>query len=94
MCEDRKKKRLRHEVDWGQLKSAFRVKRAVPLGVQVSPAVPEQRCGIIGPTVQGRVLQIAFVFRRGRVRVISARPAHRKERTQYATVARQIYEGL
>ncbi len=91
---NRTKSRTKHDVSVEEVESVFRVKRAIPLGIQVSPPVPEQRCGVIGPTAQGRVLQIAFVFRHGCVRVISARPAHRKERAQYDTVARQIFEEL
>jgi len=35
-----------------------------------------------------------FEFREGRVRVISARPAHRKERKQYEEILRKIYERI
>lgn len=91
---NRTKNRTKHNVSIEEVESVFRAKRAVPLGIQVLPVVQEQRCGVIGSSADGRVLQIAFVFRRGRVRVISARPAHRKERAQYDTVARQIFEGL
>lgn len=77
-----------------EVESLFRLKRALALGIQIKPPVREQGFGVIGITISGRVLQVAFVFRRGRVRVISARPAHQKERAQYEALAREIFEGL
>ena len=41
----------------------------------------------------GQLIQVAFVLREGRVRVISARPAHRKERKQYEEILRKISQG-
>ncbi len=48
--------------------------------MQVRPDACEQRLGLVGPTLSGGMLQVAFTIREGRVRVISARPAHKKER--------------
>ena len=72
----------------------FKSGLALPLGVQVQPPVDEQRLGIVGPTFSGQLIQIAFVLREGRVRVISARPAHRKERRQYEEILRKISQGI
>jgi len=91
---NRTKSTTKHDVSIDEVESLFRLKRAVPLGVQIKPPVQEQRLGVIGITNSGRVLQVAFVFREGRVRVISARPAHRKERAQYEALAREIFQGL
>jgi uncharacterized DUF497 family protein len=77
-----------------EVKSVFRLKRAVPLGVQISPIVNELRLGLVGQSDRGRVLSIAFTFRGIKVRVISARPAHRKERSQYDTMAREIFPDV
>ena len=67
---------------------------ALPLGIQISPLANEQRLGLIGPSISGQLLQIAFVLRSGRVRVISARPAHKKERKQYEEISRKIFERI
>ena len=83
---NRSKNAAKHSVSTEEVEAGF----ALPLGIQVSPAVPEQRLGLVGPSISGRLLQIAFVLREGRVRVISARPAHRKERMQYEEILRKI----
>ena len=43
----------------------------------------EQRFHALGKTYEGRFLQITFTIRTSRIRVISARDMHRKERTAY-----------
>ncbi len=62
--------------------------------MQITPKVEEERLGIIGPTKQGRILQVVFTVREGKVRPISARPAHKKEKKQYEENVRQISEGI
>lgn len=49
----------------------------------------EQRWHALGRTNDGRLLLATFTFRAGgsRVRIISARPMHRKERSLYETTA-------
>ncbi len=68
----------------------FRLGLALPLGIQIQPPASEQRLGLVGPTLNGQMLQVAFTLREGRVRVISARVAHKKERRQYEEILRQI----
>lgn len=91
---NRTKNTTKHEVTTDEVESVFRRKRAVPLGVQTSPIVNELRLGLVGQSDRGRVLQVAFTFRGSKIRVISARPAHRKERNQYDTMAREIFPNL
>lgn len=43
----------------------------------------EQRFHALGQTSEGRLLQITFTIRTSRIRVISARDMHRKERAIY-----------
>ena len=43
----------------------------------------EQRLHALGQTSEGRLLHITFTIRTGRIRVISARDMHRKERAIY-----------
>jgi uncharacterized protein len=80
----------KHGVSTAEVEAVFRSGLALPLGTQISPLVNEQRLGLVGPTLGGQLLQIAFVLRQGRVRVISARVAHRKERQRYEEILRKI----
>ena len=50
-----------------------------------APSVGEPRWHALGRTNDGRLLQVTFTLRAAgtRVRVISARPMHRKERSVY-----------
>lgn len=91
---NRTKNSTKHDATTDEVEIAFRLKRAIPLGLQTSPVVNELRLGLVGQSDCGRVLQVAFTFRGSKVRVISARTAHRKERSQYDTMAREIFPDL
>ena len=82
---NRTKSSAKHAVSISEAEEVFLTRQAVPLGVQISPAVPEERLGIVGPTFEGRLLHVVFTMRDGRIRTISARPADRKERGVYET---------
>lgn len=56
------------------------IPRVAPLGVQVSPLVHKERLGIVGTTTEGGIVHVVSTLRDGKVRPISARPAHTKER--------------
>lgn len=84
----------KHGILMAEAEEVFKSGLALPLGVQIKPPQDEQRLGIIGPSFSGRLLQVAFILREGRVRVISARPAHRKERRQYEENLRKISQGV
>jgi uncharacterized DUF497 family protein len=84
------KSKTKHGISTEEVEAVFRSGLALPLGIQISPPANEQRLGLVGPTLSGRLLQIAFTLREGRVRVISARPAHKKERIQYEEILRKI----
>lgn len=43
----------------------------------------EERFAVVGPTKKGRVLFVVYTLRSGKVRVISARDASRKEKKGY-----------
>jgi uncharacterized DUF497 family protein len=88
------KNALKHGVPIEEVEAVFRSGAAIPLGIQTSPKVNEQRLGIVGPGLKGRLLQVAFVLRAGRVRVISSRPAHKKERVKYEETLRKITQGI
>ncbi len=84
----------KHGVETHEIEAVFRSGLALPLGIQISPTANEQRLGVVGPTLNGKILQVAFALREGRVRVISARAANKKERTQYEEILRKITERV
>ncbi len=88
------KNKKKHGIDIHEVEAVFRSGLAMPLGVQISPVVIEQRLGIVGPTLNGKLLQVAFTLRDGRIRVISARSTNKKERIQYEEVLRKITETI
>lgn len=88
------KSATKHKISIEDVEAVFRSGLALPLGVQITPPVNEQRLGLVGPSLTGRLLQVAFVLREGRVRAISARPANKKERKQYEEVLRKISERI
>lgn len=91
---NRTKNASKHGIFTEEVEAVFKSGLAQPLGLQIQPPVDEQRLGIVGPTFSGQLIQIVFVLREGRVRVISARPAHRKERKQYEEILRKISQGV
>ncbi len=84
------KNSTKHGISIDEVETVFRSGLALPLGIQISPSVKEQRLGLIGPTINGQFLQVAFTLREGKVRVISARPASKKERKKYEEILRKI----
>jgi uncharacterized DUF497 family protein len=81
----------KHELATHQIEFVFRSGAALPLGLQIAPETKrEQRFGIVGPNSDGKLLQVAFTFRNEKIRVISARIAHRKERKHYEEILRKI----
>src|SRR5688500_12910744 len=72
------KSRQKHDVDTLEAEQAFYDINIYPLGSQIEPAVDEPRFGILGRAAGGRQLHVVFTVREGRIRIISARPMHRK----------------
>ncbi|PIR23537.1 MAG: hypothetical protein COV44_02085 [Deltaproteobacteria bacterium CG11_big_fil_rev_8_21_14_0_20_45_16] len=91
---NRSKSTAKHGVSTDEVESVFRGGLAVPLGIQESPRVDEERLGLVGPTATGKMLAIAFTLREGKVRPISARPTHKKEKGAYEQILRQITERV
>lgn len=91
---NRTKSAIKHGVTQEEVEEVFRLGQALPIGVQIKPEVPEERLAIVGPTFANRMLIIVFTLRNGKVRPISARPAHRKEKEQYEEVLRKISERI
>ena len=87
---NRSKNKDKHGITIQEVEAVFRSGLALPLGIQITPLANEQRLGLIGPTINGKHLQIAFTLRDGKVRPISARPASKNERKQYEEILRKI----
>ena len=85
---------LKHGVLQNEVEEVFTLGQALPIGVQVRPVVPEERLAIVGPTFANRMLIVVFTLRNGRIRPISVRPAHKKEKGQYETILRKIAERI
>lgn len=86
----------KHNVSTEEAESVFILGSALPLGVQVQEKdkKEEDRLGLIGMTKTGKILQIAFVIRKKKVRIISARPANKKEKRVYEETIRKIFKDL
>lgn len=68
-----------------EIESAFSDPELLCLGIQIEHDFTEDRFGIVAMTEEEMVLFICFTIRRSRIRVISARKANRKERSDYET---------
>jgi uncharacterized DUF497 family protein len=79
----------KHGVEIPEAEGVFDDPDIYPLGIQVDPPVQEPRFGVLGKSLEGRSLHVVFVIRKGRIRVVSARPMHRKERTFYEQASGQ-----
>jgi uncharacterized DUF497 family protein len=73
----------KHGVSCSEAEEVFSDERLIALGLQVSPESSEERFGIMGETINKRLLLISFTIRHGRIRVISVRTANKKERGIY-----------
>ena len=91
---NRDKNFAKHKIPIADIEELFTFGLAIPLGIQVSPPVKEQRIALTGPISTGQHLTVVFTLRGGRVRAISARPAHRKEREAYEKIIRKIAERV
>ncbi|MBI5631786.1 MAG: BrnT family toxin [Elusimicrobia bacterium] len=84
------KSAAKHSVTTAETEEVFGLGQAAALGVQMSPEVPEERLGIVGATMSGRILHVVFTLRAGKVRPISSRPAKKDEREYYEAYLREI----
>ena len=75
----------RHEVTQAESEEVF-FNHPVLLLEDEKHSGREQRYAVLGLTSADRMLTVIFTVRRGRVRVISARPMSREERVAYAEV--------
>ncbi len=72
----------RHGVEPGEAEEALTDPSATRAGTYRGPS-GERRGSIVGKTEDGRVLFVVFTFRRGAVRVVTARNADATEKSRY-----------
>lgn len=91
-----RKSKEKHNVTTDEAESVFHLGEVFPLGVQILDTLSseEERLGIIGKATNGKILQIAFVLRKEKIRIISARPASKKERGDYEKDVRKIFKRI
>lgn len=79
---NREKNFLKHSVTNAECEEVFfdPHKRVLREPLRIGSSGPEMRRILIGKTKAERALFVAFTFRAGKVRVISARDLNRKER--------------
>jgi len=80
---DRRKAEInlkKHAVDFADAVAVFSDDRAITLQ---DDSIDEERFVTLGIDALGRVLVVAYTWRGGRLRLISARRATRRERRQY-----------
>lgn len=72
----------RHQVSNGECEEVFFCERLL-VAPDVGHSQTEVRYYGLGQTAAGRMLFVVFTVREGRIRVISARPMNRQERSVY-----------
>ena len=87
---NREKSWLKHRVSLREAEEVFFNKPLIVIEAGVSQSLPELRFVAFSKTDEGRVLTIIFTFRGELLRIISARPMHKKEREFYRN---QSYES-
>ena len=73
---------LKHGVSFSEAIAVLDDERAITIGDSESDP-GEERYVSIGIGAIGRVLVVIYTYRRKNIRIISARPAERREREQY-----------
>ncbi len=81
------KVRLRHNIDPQEAEQPFF--HFYLTNFDEKHSTKEKRYQILGPTNFGKILLIVFTIRSKKIRIISARSANIKERSQYAKEAKE-----
>ncbi len=72
----------RHRVSRGECEQVF-FNRTIRVAADPGHSDRERRFAALGQTSSGRLLTVVFTIREARVRIISARPMCRRERSLY-----------
>ena len=77
------KNEIKHGVSRLEAESSFFDLSHLVFGDWAHSVLSERRFILIGKSMEGRILFIGFTLRHGKIRIITARPASRKERSIY-----------
>lgn len=83
------KNELKHGVAAVEAESAFADERHVLFRDNKHSTEKEERFVLYGRSMEDQILMIGFTLRRGKVRIITARPASQKERKVYEETQKQ-----
>jgi uncharacterized DUF497 family protein len=73
----------KHNIAPEESEEVFYDEYLFPVGIQKQPITNEMRLAIIGSTSSNKILFVSFTLRESKIRIISARPASKKERRYY-----------
>ena len=73
---------LKHNVSFEEATTVFGDKHSITIASPMS-TTHERRLVTMGMSARGRIIVVVHTERGNRIRIISARPASRKERKQY-----------
>ena len=79
---NRTKNADKHAVQWQEAEEIF-ANQPLIVSADVGHSVSEPRYHALGKTDKARLLHLTFTLRGERIRIISARPMHKKERIIY-----------
>ena len=88
---NREKSRIQHRVAWWECEEVF-FNQPLYVFPDTGHSLAEDRYYALGKTNSARYLFIVFTRRRSKIRVISARDMHRKERRVYLEKAKKDSE--
>ena len=88
---NREKNWIQHKVTWWECEEAF-FNQPLYVFPDAGHSLAEERHYVLGKTNQGRLLFIVFTRRKNRIRIISARDMHKKERKIYHEKAKKDSE--
>ncbi|MBI3535224.1 MAG: BrnT family toxin [Deltaproteobacteria bacterium] len=81
---------LKHRIAIPEAEQIFKnIGCMVPLGIQISPKSNEPRFGVLGITLDGKMLSAVFTTRTGMIRIISIRAMSLKERMHYVSLRKK-----
>lgn len=80
----------KHGVDKLTIEGTFNDLDLIALGVQIQPRLEEPRYGVVGKSLNEKILFVCFTIRGKKIRPISSRLANVKERMIYDKEIRKI----
>lgn len=82
---NRDKNATKHGVSWQESEEIF-ANQPLVISMDIAHSGVEERYHALGKTDRGRLLHLTFTVRQKQIRIISARPMHRKERIIYEKI--------